>query len=88
MGTNFVIDKLTHAKVYAICKDGQEVEISISLADNATMSISSSIDCSILNLKTEFTGITAKEVTGQQDDFDDEQSEELNTFLEQFVRSA
>ena len=34
MGTDFIIDKLTGAKIYGMCRNGQEIEISIDFSDD------------------------------------------------------
>lgn len=87
MGTDFIIDKLTNAKVYGICRNGQEIEMSIDFLNNdASLSISPSVTGSTLTLEAKFTELTMREIVNQADDFDSEPSEELNTFLGQFVK--
>ena len=87
MGTDFIIDKLTGAKIYGMYRNGQEIEISIDFSDDgACLSVSPSITGSTLTLEAKFTELTMREIINQTDDFNAEPSEELNTFLEQFVK--
>lgn len=87
MGTDFIIDKLTGAKIYGMCRNGQEIEISIDFSDDgASLSVSPAITGSTLTLEAKFTELTMREIINQTDDFNAEPSEELNTFLEQFAK--
>lgn len=87
MGTDFIIDKLTNAKIYGVCRNGQEIEMSISFLNNdASISVSPSLTGSTLTLEAKFTELMMREVVDNTESFDTEPSEELNTFLEQFVK--
>ena len=87
MGTDFIIDKLTSSKIYGMCRNGQEFEMSIDFSDDgAYLSFSPAITGSTLTLDAKFTELTIREIINQTDDFNAEPSEELNTFLEQVVK--
>lgn len=87
MGTDFIIDKLTNAKIYGVCRNGQEIEMSINFLDNdASLSVSPSLAGSKLTLEAKFTELLMREVVDNTDSFDAESSEELDTFLEQFTK--
>lgn len=87
MGTDFIIDKLTNAKIYGVCRNGQEIEMSISFLNNdASISVSPSLTGSTLTLEAKFTELMMREVVDNTESFDTEPSEELNTFLEQFAK--
>lgn len=87
MGTDFIIDKLTGAKIYGMCRNGQGIEISIDFSDDgASLSVSPAITGSTLTLEAKFTELTMREIINQTDDFNAEPSEELDTFLEQFAK--
>lgn len=87
MGTDFIIDKLTNAKIYGVCRNGQEIEMSVSFLNNdASMSVSPSLTGSTLTLEAKFTEIMMREIIDNTESFDTEPSEELNTFLEQFAK--
>ena len=87
MVTDFIIDKLTGAKIYGMYRNGQEIEISIDFSDDgASLSVSSDITGSTLTLEAKFTELTMREIINQTDDFNAEPSEELDTFLKQFAK--
>lgn len=87
MGTDFIIDKLTNAKIYGVCRNDQEIEMSISFLNNdASISVSPSLAGSTLTLEAKFTEMMMREIIDNTESFDAEPSEELNTFLEQFVK--
>lgn len=87
MGTDFIIDKLTSSKIYGMSRNGQEIEMSIDFSDDgAYLSFLQTITGSTLTLEAKFTKLTIREIINQTDDFNAEPSEELNTFLEQFVK--
>lgn len=87
MGTDFMIDKLTNAKIYGVGRNGQEIEISIGFLNNdASLSVSPSLAGSTLTLEAKFTEMTMREIIDNTEIFDAEPSEELNIFLEQFVK--
>lgn len=87
MGTDFIIDKLTSSKIYGMSRNGQEIEMSIDFSDDgAYLSFLQTITGSTLTLEAKFTKLTIREIINHTDDFNAEPSEELNTFLEQFVK--
>lgn len=87
MGTDFIIDRLTNAKIYGVCRNGQEIEMSVNFLNNdASMSVSPSLAGSTLTLEAKFTELMMREVVDNTESFDTEPSEELDTFLEQFVK--
>lgn len=87
MGTDLIIDKLTNAKIYGVCRNGQEIEMSIDFLNNsASLSVSPSLEGSTLTLEGKFTEIMMREIIDSTDNFDTEPSEELDTFLEQFAK--
>lgn len=88
MGTDFIISKLTGLKVYGMCRNGQEIEISTNFLDDdeASLSVSPAITGSTLTLEAKFTELTMREIINQTDDFNAEPSEELDTFLKQFAK--
>ena len=87
MGTDFIIDKLTSSKIYGMSRNGQEIEMSIDFSDDgAYLSFLQTITGSTLTLEAKLTKLTIREIINQTDDFNAEPSEELNTFLEQFVK--